>query len=353
MTAQEMHIGVTQWLQKVNSKDIVSYEPQEIDWALNEECLRFIKQRTNPLSNSKKQGFQATQKRYDDLEELITQNYLIPMYKDNSNVNSVFGFLPPNYLSLINDRSLTHNLCGRALSTVSTNVVSEYVCVVPFPEPVETSSPFYNSLSFIDTATSNVLFDVNNYNSTINGFDAKEEKFYIINLLIEELSKLSNIEIRWEKYNETYYRNSIIFISKSPLFTGITVQPINTSIPVNVINYVQYAPLNVEEVENRLVKTEELYDILSNSFTKTVAESPISNLARGKINVHHKQKFILSFTKIDYIRKPRKIDLFLGQSCELNPNVHEEIVENTAKRLSAIVKAENYQQIINENLITE
>lgn len=363
MTVQEMHIGFNLWYQKINSQDTSVIKPEEIDWILTEECLRYIKQRMSASSNPKRQGFQSTQKRYDDVEELITSSTLSAFYKDG---NTVFGFLPTNYFRLINDRSLVKNLCGSPLSSVTTINQQKGVTVVPFPDATETSAPFYMNLQLFRNDDSSVLFDVNNYITTINGVNSKEEKFYIINLALEKMNSLyplydkdgnqnaTGIEVRWENFDGKYYPNSFIFVTTNlPLFTGVNIQPFNISYPCNFSTFLTYSLTNTSEVDNRLTNTEELYKLLDSNFASTFHYSPISTLARGKINVHHKQKFILSFVKIDYIRKPRKIDLFLNQSCELNPNVHEEIVEAAARRVAGITKGENYQPLINENLINE
>lgn len=363
MTVQEMHIGLDQILQKVNSKQTDSFKDQEKDWALNEECLRFIKQRTNPLSNSKHEGLEDTQKRYDDVAELITSATLSSYYRDS---NSVFSFLPVNYFSLINDRSSVKDLCNIPFKTLIPSTEIKKVCIVPFPNAIETSAPYYNNLSFIKTDDNTVLFDINNYITTVNGLNSKKEKFYIINLALDIMNKLYplydeygtqntfGIEIKWENFNGVYYKDSFIFIVTGlPLFTGVTIQPSNTLITSIDTLFKKFDVINTQEVPNRLCKTEDLYTLLNTNFATTFAHSPISSLSRGKINVHHKQKFILNFVSIDYIRKPRKIDLILNQSCELNPNVHEEIVENTAKRLAGITKGENYQQLMNETLLTE
>lgn len=353
MTPKEMHIGVNQILQKINTQATSSFEDPEIDWALNEECLRYIKQRSSRKSNSKGEGFEDTQKRYDDIEELITSSILPAFYKDD---NAVFSFLPFNYFRLINDRSLTKDLCGNLISTVNSTNQQKGITIVPFPDAPEVSSPFYTNLQIIRNDTGVILFDVNNYITTSTGLSSKEEKFYIINLALEILNRVSptTIEVRWENFNDEYYPNSFVFVTTGlPLFTGIELQPINVLYPCNFSTFLMYNPTLTKEVPNRLVKTDELYNCLNSNFATTFHYSPVSSLSRGKINIHHKQKFILSFVKIDYIRKPRKIDLLLNQSCELNPNVHEEIVEATAKRLSGITKGENYQSLINENLINE
>lgn len=351
MLVQEMHIGVNQILRKVYSQATDSYEPEELDWALNEECLRYIRQRINPLSNSKRQGFQDTKKRYDDLAELITPAKLSSLYEDD---DSMFCFLPQDYLHIINSRSLLKDLCSSPINSVGYVPKIYKICIVPFPDPVEVISPFYNNLQFIRQDNNAVLFDVNNYNSTVSGISSKAEKFYIINLGLEKINKIStDMSVVWETFDGNYYPNSLVFISSNPAFTGIKVNPSGIIYPIISKTYNTYNIFNPKEVDNRLSKTEDLYTVLTSNFATTSPQSPISSMSRGKLIVHHKQKFILSFVKIDYIRKPRKIDLLLNQSCELHPNVHGEIVENTAKRLAAFTKADNYKEIINENLIIE
>lgn len=353
MLVQEMHIGVNQWLQKINAKETDSFKPHEIDWALNEECLRFIKQRTSTNSDPKKQGFQRTQKRYDDIEELITSSILPCYVKDN---DSVFSFLPQNYFRLINDRSILKDLCGASLSTLNPVSSTKKVCVVPFPSPPEITAPYYTFLQIKRQDNAQILFDINDYTTTASGLSSKEQSYYVLNLILEKINTNFNpsLEVRWETFNGIYYPNCLIFITEEISFTGINLTTLK-NYPYSSTDLIlqKYNLTNTKEKPNRLTNTEDLYVLLNSVFGTTVSESPISSLERGKIIVHHNQKFILSFVNIQYIRKPRKIDLFLNQSCELNPNVHEEIVEATAKRISGITKGENYQQLINENLINE
>ena len=351
MTVQEMHIGVNQILRKINSPETDSYEPQEIDWALNEESLRYIRQRINPLSNNKKQGFQDTKKRYDDLAELITPAKLSAFYEND---DAMFSFLPQDYLHIINSRTLLKDLCGTPINSISYTPKNIKVCIVPFPQATESSSPFYQDLQIVREDNNTILFDVNSYITTSNGLNSKAEQFYLINLALEKMNNLSDdFSVRWETFNDKYYPNSFIFLYEDLSFTGIKIDPVGTIYTSNTIQFNTYTIPKVKEIDNRLCKTEDLYTILNSSFATTVAHSPVTSLARGKIIVHHKQKFILSFVNIDYIRKPRKIDLFLNQSCELDPNIHNEIVENTAKRIIGITKGDNYKEIINENLLTE
>ena len=110
---------------------------------------------------------------------------------------------------------------------------------------------------------------------------------------------------------------------------------------------------NYLQTPNRLVKTEDLFELLTSAFGKTLSKSPISSLKEDLIFVYHNQKFICPQIRIDYIRKPKKINLSLYQDCELHDSIHQEIVENTAKRIAGLTFSQVYNNIINENLNKE
>ena len=70
MTVEEMHYEFKLKLNKVDSLDYQNFFVPEIDWYLNEAMKMFIKQRYG-LANPKRQGFEVTQKRIDDLRNLV------------------------------------------------------------------------------------------------------------------------------------------------------------------------------------------------------------------------------------------------------------------------------------------
>tara|TARA_R100001510_G_C7615996_1_gene178143 strand:+ start:299 stop:1030 length:732 start_codon:yes stop_codon:yes gene_type:complete len=70
MTVEEMHYEFKLKLNKVDSLDYQNFFVPEIDWYLNEAMKMFIKQRYG-VANPKRQGFEVTQKRIDDLRNLV------------------------------------------------------------------------------------------------------------------------------------------------------------------------------------------------------------------------------------------------------------------------------------------
>lgn len=73
MTISEMHTHFKLELDKTSSLDeIPSFLPEEIDLWLNKGIMKFIKTRYSGI-NFKKESFEETQKRIDDLRTLVTE----------------------------------------------------------------------------------------------------------------------------------------------------------------------------------------------------------------------------------------------------------------------------------------
>jgi hypothetical protein len=169
------------------------------------------------------------------------------------------------------------------------------------------------------------------------------------NFIVDSISKAG--------YNIILKDNKFYITSTSPLiiaFIGFDSYPPTLVTSSKVLKkVVKKSNYSYIQNNNRLVKTEDLYELLGSAFGKTSPASPISSLKENLIIVYHNQKFICSEIKIDYIRKPKKINLSLNQDCELHDSIHQEIVENTAKRIAGLTFSQVYNNIINENLNKE
>lgn len=73
MTIAEMHTYFKVGVDKAESFNYPAFESEEIDYFLNKAQERFIKQRYG-INNNKRQGFEQTQKRTDDIREVIMSN---------------------------------------------------------------------------------------------------------------------------------------------------------------------------------------------------------------------------------------------------------------------------------------
>jgi len=127
MTAQEMHISFKQGLDKLDSKNYPNIEPEEIDLVLNQAQGVFVKQRYGK-SNSKKESFEETQKRIEDLKALIKTQVLSPLPNNVNNINSnaVFVELPKDHWITIQEiTNVTYVSCGEII--VSEDVYTQSI----------------------------------------------------------------------------------------------------------------------------------------------------------------------------------------------------------------------------------
>lgn len=345
MTTQEMIIGVNLEAQKINSNFTASYQDEEIIWLLNDEQIRFMKNRIKE--------FQEGQKRLDDLQNLIVP-LILPAYGLGTTEDYVWSYLPHDYFHLVSDRSLTKDLCGEAYAP-GVSDTSFYIGDYQLPT-LSLANYQYVQLSL----NSVVIFMTSTYYPT--GLPDALARFDLWNLIIEVINRQTKIGVtnapdcKYESWRGRY-KNDGIQIGRDTAFTfsfSSTSTPSFTAMTVNnVVTKAMNAVAGSKEYENRLTKGNELYKVLNSAIAGTLPSSPVSEIRDGKLYVWHKKKFIVSSIKIDYIRRPRKISVALGQGCELNENVHAEIVSNTAKRIAGLTRSEVYPNLINENLLKE
>jgi len=114
MTASEMVISFKQGLDKFDSKNYPNLEPEEIDLVLNQAQDAFVKQRYG-YNNIKKESFEETQKRTEDLKALIVTQNITPLANTSDNINSNANFitLPADHWITIQElTNLTFTDCG-------------------------------------------------------------------------------------------------------------------------------------------------------------------------------------------------------------------------------------------------
>lgn len=96
MDIETMHIAVKLELDKTSALELPSFEPEEIDFWLNTGIRKFVKGRYSGV-NAKRQSFEETQKRIEDLKPLVI-NAEVDVTTSNTYVNQqgykIDGFLP-------------------------------------------------------------------------------------------------------------------------------------------------------------------------------------------------------------------------------------------------------------------
>ena len=75
MTIDQMHIDFKLEYDKTSNLENPAFEPEEIDLWINKAIRKFVKTRYSGI-NVKRESFEQTQKRIDDLRSLIKQETL-------------------------------------------------------------------------------------------------------------------------------------------------------------------------------------------------------------------------------------------------------------------------------------
>ena len=105
MTISEAHLAFKFGLDKNDSLNYPNYLPEEIDLLLNQGYKRWVKQ-TYGLTNVKRQSFEETQKRTEDLKNLVQAVNLTPLAYNALNIdsNARFVTLPTDHWFIIQER---------------------------------------------------------------------------------------------------------------------------------------------------------------------------------------------------------------------------------------------------------
>lgn len=360
MTVQEIHIAIQMGLQKIGSYQYDDFQKEEIDLAFNIKQEEFVRQALSP--SNIRPGFETIQSRVDDLR-LPRGNAKLHAILDGE--TKVYGVLPTDYLYLINDRSGLYYSCAKDVDYEEDDLYLGAISL-SFPDS-EAEENFYSELKILYSDDS-ILFNIEDYE--FEGLDSKEEKYLLLRTILDKLRSIPTsttnptpkYNVYWEEFG-SYYKKNTFFITS---FSGVGTLKIiiDGADPVESENFlpeeagsINYKVASSEdsykEVPNRLLKTEELFNILNHSFGRTSDVSPISNLENDKIIVYRNNFFVPKEINISYIRRPRNINYNLGISCELSPHVHNIICDATVKYLLEAINSPRFESKIVETKINQ
>ena len=105
MTSTEMVTEFKFRLDKVDSLNYPNFDNTEIDLLLNQATERFVKQRYG-TTNTKRSSFEETQKRAEDLKNVVSNAILTPALTatDNIDVTAQFVTLPTDHWFVVEER---------------------------------------------------------------------------------------------------------------------------------------------------------------------------------------------------------------------------------------------------------
>lgn len=359
MTTQELHIQLDLLLQKVSSNWNKNFLPQEKDFFLNREILKYIRQRVNPLSNNKRQGAFDTIQRIQNLNSLINT---VPLAVNNINQKEAIIQLPFDFLSYISSEVDTYLICptDNVITELKTSYYQSF-------SPLSTLTNFsrviisltYNLLTVSPITV--VLCDSNNFPAGYfpqdNIEDYKKLFIYnnaILNNCISNLPegfecKFNNVTQQFEfKSEENFSLDFLLVTYVDPVFIDDNFPITSWTKTLNVYN------LETELISDIRIIDEEFKRDVKNSNLSGSKENSLIGLLRNKEILLNKNKNAVQ-TKyhLTYYRKPRKIDLLLNINSDLPDEVLDEIVSNTAQTLKGVISSDTYEKFVQENLLIE
>tara|TARA_R110002012_G_scaffold6578_1_gene31289 strand:+ start:779 stop:1978 length:1200 start_codon:yes stop_codon:yes gene_type:complete len=389
MNIQDMHLAVKQGVDKINSLQADLLLPEEIDIELNKALTRFI---NNRLIIRNGQGFESSQKRIDDLKNLIREYEETVTYKEQiSSKIFVDSFeLPSDYLHLINQRSyVIQNDCQPISFTVKNPAaVDVYYFLVNFENFfLNFNTAFYAYILATADPSSplNQALLINPFNFTPGmSFPATIEQYK--QDLLDSANWEPGFQVYWEKYLDIEKPGNMIITidpnvhswvnwdasvtnatSGTNLITqlvgiGVTIDPVTgigtpnaTDDVANQFSPVKYLSLSAgayreantyssaEWAANKFVQHDDIFTLLNDPFNKTKPSGPLTTIRNDEIDIYTSDIFIIEKVKITYLRKPQKISLSLGQSCELPEHNHQEVVDMTVSSILETFQDSRYQ----------
>jgi hypothetical protein len=351
MNIKEMHTSIATEMNKINSALFENILPQEVDFALNNSILRFIKQRYGSQSNLKGKGFEMSQKRIDDLRTLVSnytaKSFLPVSYDPDINEKVVFYF-PADYMFAVNSRfKVASNDCG-SFTYTSTNLVTN---ISTFNFSLVTNWTLFRLRNLNDSFQINLGSESSNYNTI-------EDLTYIVRIILQQLREkynYSQYEFYYEYYNGSYFKNQIIIVNKTATTWQYSIDGtnyVNLTTSTNTKTYYTNVPNST--TSGKLVQEDDIFAMQLDPFNKTRAEFPLYYTSNYNFNVYiDRNNFVVTDTILSYLRTPRTVSYFLNQDCDLPEHTHPEIVSMTVDYLLEAVQAgeryKTHQEIVATN----
>ena len=373
MNIQDMHLAIRQGVDKINSLQADLLLSEELDIELNKAQTRFI---NNRLIIRNGQGFEVSQKRIDDLRNLLREYESTVTYKEQISSKifvDTFEF-PTDYLYLVNQRSyVIQNNCSPINFTIKNPAsVDVNYFVVNF------NTFFLNNNSQLVTPVS-VMADPSDFSlggawivqpNLLAGLlfpqDIEEYKTILLNPANWE----PGFSIYWEKHLDIHRPNNIIITVDASIHSwfnwdaslGLVTQLVGSSSPSiasddpsNQFSSAKYLSLSAgayreanlfnssEWAANKYVQHDDIFTLLNDPFNSTKPSSPLTTIRNNQIDIYTSDIFIIEKVKITYLRKPQKISLSLGLSCELPEHNHQEVVDMTVSSILEVFQDSRYQ----------
>lgn len=352
MTTDSMHIQVNLGVQSLDSNRFDDFEPEEIDVALNNAQTTFVKNVHEHLSPNKPLGFEMSERRIQELTPLI--KYTKPVQTsvfldgfDDEN-NTVYVDIPQDCMYLIGVRfQVTHNNCETIQKLRTRHNYFRYVSFT-IDELVAGVSN-YDGFKITHTAASGATEQLTT--QTFPTGISEKDLLYAWLFASTNSEKNENIKqpIYYERYKDIYKPNKIILVLPDAV-SGSTTEQVTITIGGVVRTFslednlpetysiTTTATQKLNDIDGKFYQHNNIERALKHSYKKpSLKWRRIPYVIKdNKVLIYDSDEFTVNKAILKYVRYPNIISLPLGFNCELNPQVHDEIVQLAIYELMGI-----------------
>lgn len=337
-----MHIEVNQATQSIAANVRRKIYPQELDWILNKVTNRYIGTHSAALRNAP--GAAESMAHLNRLNTLISE-YDLPAYQTE---RGVIAALPFSVQELLSVEVAVQNLCGNPATTLRADVPLQYLEV----KETVALTEFYKTV--VLTIDAQVVFSIQAHATAraavFNGFTAKEETWRLVPLIMAEL-QAKGYEVYWEHYGSLYKPNTIIFASLNPSTINLNIDGVVTAGVLSEPRLVtRYTNTPTILYPGRLYFQTISPQTSQGAFSGTYYRSPLCVLRDGSLEVYLTSSFIVSSVTLHHIRRPRRIDLNLKESCELPENAHPDICDLATEYIKVLRSDPDWEAKLRDNM---
>jgi hypothetical protein len=341
MDVREMHITVEQGIQAIAANARREMFPEEIDWILNNQVLQYIGTHSGALRDNP--GAADSLVHLSRLSSLIEYSDLKSVVKKKTTA----AVIPYNVAELLSVQSGVQNMCG---ATAQTDRKRSTLLLIPVKRTAATVNWYKEVIININTQE---VFNMQKHalarGVTFNGFQAQDELWRMLNVILPELS--SKYEIHWETYDNLYYPSTIIIAGQPEAATEIIIDGVSKAGRVEYIMQTVYVTTTENFMPARLYFQTNMHQMRVGAFSRTDYRSPLAYLENDAIITEVTDSFIVGTTRINYVRKPRRIDLSLSQNCELPESVHPDICNLAIEHIKLLREDPNWEAKLKENML--
>ena len=391
-----MHIAVNLGVQKSGSFQVDNLLPEEIDHELNLSQRRFIKQRYNARSNKDQRGFEQSQKRTDDLRNLVEDyvakltkgtsagSFMGPIYTSNisGQIYAERYKLPLDYMHLINVRSMIFYDCIGSLNVTNINTSHYYLRIPIYPPTrnhvlvgISAATIVGLSVSIFSAPSGATIDDLRNPNrySGSEGFTPSISPNDSYTDLVDtteasdsppadanEIFLIRDTEVfSFGDWADGAHTGAYAIVHYKNLHTGEVIH-INVMSPPRILPYINRRvvraandAVKIKRTLCKAVQHDDLYKLLDDPFNTIKESNVLYTMQENFVDLYSTSRLLPTEVIIKYLRRPLQMSLALGRGCELAEHTHNEIIEMAIKSILEIIESTRYQSQSGEVLESE